>query len=106
VEPDVRPVRLVPYDPLAPAPPFPFVQIGTDAVAVLRSPEQVRHNVLAAVAAQSSDPDHFSCDQWGYYFTQATGVAPPDGSRGCFPSGDRYRPISFDDWFAWVLKQK
>jgi hypothetical protein len=105
VEPDVRTIRMVPYDPTAPSPPFPFVQLGTDAVEALRSPEHVRNNVLAA-ARQSSDLSHFSCDQWGYFFTQVTGVAPPESSRGCFRSGDRDRPISFDDWFAWVLKQK
>jgi len=107
VQPDSTPVVLSPYDSsLPPDPPFRFVQLGTDAIAVLRSPEEVRQKILRRVAGEYSPPYRFSCDQWSYFFTGVTGVEAPDIERGCFPQGQRGQTVSFEQWFAWLEKQR
>jgi hypothetical protein len=82
------------------------VQLGTDAIAVLRSPEEVRQKILRRVAGEYSPPYRFSCDQWSYFFTGVTGVEAPDIERGCFPQGQRGQTVSFEQWFAWLEKQR
>jgi hypothetical protein len=107
VEPDARPIHLVPYDPsMAPDPPFRFVALGSDAVTALRSPAEVGQRVRALASRDCAGDCRLTCDHWGFLFTAATGVEPPDPVAGCFPSGDRARPIAFDDWFAWLARQK
>jgi hypothetical protein len=107
VQPDITPVVLSPYDPaLLPDPPFRFVKLGTDAIAVLRSPEEIRLKILRRVAGEYSQPYHFSCDQWNYIFTDVTGVAAPNVERGCYPPGQRGRIVGFEQWFAWLEKQR
>jgi hypothetical protein len=107
VQPDSTPVALSPYDPaLPPDPPFRFVKLGTDAIAVLRSPEEIRQKILRKVAEEYSQPYRFSCDQWNYVFTSVTGVEAPNVENGCSPPGQRGRIVSFEQWFAWLEKQR
>ncbi len=107
VQPDTMPVLLSPYDPsLPPDPPFGFVKLGTHAIEVLRSPEEVRQKILEKVARENTQPYRFSCDQWNYFFTEVTGVESPDASQGCFAPGQRDLIISFDHWFAWLERQQ
>ena len=107
LEPDIEPAKLSPYDPsLPPDPPFRFVKLGTDAIEVLRSPEEIRRKMLQSAAAGHTQPFRLVCDQWGYIFTQLTGVEAPDPADGCFPPGQRALPVSFDQWFAWLEKQQ
>ena len=102
VEPDATP-RVCPTDPAAlPDPPFRFVRLGAGPIEVLRDPSEIRRKILAKVPEWRQ----FSCDQWNYYFFQATEVEPPDVGNGCFPPGNRGRIIDFDEWFAWVGKQR
>lgn len=106
VEPDVRPVRVTQYDPaMLPDPPFRFVQLGAAAIEALRSPEEIKHKILSRVSTESSEPYHFSCDQWNYWFTAVTGVGAPDSPESCFPGGNRTQPIGFDAWFEWLKRQ-
>ena len=107
VQPDVKPPLLSPYDAsLPPDPPFRFVKLGTEAIEALRSPEEVRRKTLQKIAAEYTPPYHFSCDQWAYFFTEVTGVEAPDLSQGCFPPGQRGKVLSFEEWFAWLEKQR
>ncbi len=107
IEPDNRPVTLAPYDPsVAPDPLFRFIPLGTEAIEALRSPEEVRRKVLGKVRNEYPKPFLFNCDQWSFFFTAVTGVQPPDTSRGCFPPGRRAAPVSFEEWFAWLGKQR
>lgn len=106
-QPDLKPAMLSPYDPsLPPDPPFRFVKLGTDAIEVLRSPEDIRRKILQKVAAEYTPPYRFGCDQWAYFFTELTGVESPDLSQGCFPPGQRGKVVSFEEWFAWLEKQR
>jgi hypothetical protein len=101
VEPDAPPITLEPYDPSRrPPPPFRFVKLGTEAIEVLRSPDEVRRRVQSRAAT-----GNLSCDQWNYFFTQVTGVGPPDPAQGCFPPGQRGQPVTFEHWFGWLEKQ-
>jgi hypothetical protein len=107
VQPDVQPPRLSPYDAsLPPDPPFRFVKLGTDAIEALRSPEEIRRKMLQKVTAEYAPPYRFGCDQWAYFFTELTGVETPDLSQGCFPPGQRGKLIGFEEWFAWLEKQR
>jgi hypothetical protein len=107
VQPDVQPAVLSPYDPsLPPDPPFRFVKLGTDAIEALRSPEEIRQRMLQKVTAEYMPPYRFGCDQWAYFFTELTGVEAPDLAQGCFPPGQRGKPLSFEEWFAWLEKQR
>jgi len=106
-EPDSRPVRLTPYDPsLAPDPPFRFVKLGAAAIPVLRDPAEIKRKILSRVAAEYARPYRLSCDQWGFLFTEVTGVERPEPANGCFPPGNRGRTIDFEEWFAWLEKQR
>src|SRR5262249_12785418 len=105
-EPDERPVPLSVLDPgNLPEPQFAFVKLGTAAITVLRPPPEIRQKILSRVGPDSARPDRFTCDQWDFYFTQVTGVAPPDWERGCFPAGRRGQTVSFEHWFDWLQKQ-
>ncbi len=105
VEPDQSPVRLTPYDvELPPDPPFQFVRLGTEAIEVLRSPDQIRRAVLARVAEANPGTTELTCDQWNYYFTAVTGVEAPD-SAGCY-ARERGELVSAGEWFAWLLRQR
>lgn len=104
VEPDAKPVRLSAYDPsLPPNPPFRFVKLGTEAIEVLRNPEEIRRQILRKTARPEA---RFSCDQWNFFFTEVTGVEAPDAGNGCSPTGDRGHTIGFEEWFAWLEKQR
>jgi len=106
-EPDLAPARLSPYDGLAPPdPPFQFVRLGTEAIAVLRSPEEVKQSILRQLADRRLDPSNLNCDQWNYLFTEATGVESPAADHGCFPPERRGQVVSFDQWYAWLLQQR
>ena len=106
-QPDVQPAMLSPYDPsLPPDPPFRFVKLGTDAIEALRSPQDIRRKMLQKVAAEYTQPYRFGCDQWAYFFTELTGVESPDLSQGCFLPGKRGKVVSFEEWFAWLEKQR
>jgi hypothetical protein len=107
VQPDSTPVALSPYDPSLPVdPPFRFVKLGTDAIAVLRSPEEIKRKILDRVAGEYSQPYSFSCDQWNYFFLAVTGVAAPNVEGGCSPQGPRGQAVSFEQWFAWIERQR
>ena len=100
-EPDLTVPRIRLYRE-APSRPMPFVALGAPGIAVLRSPQQVRE--LVRGKGPDTNSPH-SCDQWNFYFTEATGVAGPDVSRGCYLGGSRSAPVSFEDWFAWLIRQ-
>ncbi|HTS51442.1 MAG TPA: hypothetical protein VMH05_26020 [Bryobacteraceae bacterium] len=107
VQPDSRPVSLLPYDPsMRPDPPFRYVALGTDAITVLRSPEEVRRKILDRVAHDYTEPVRFNCDQWNYLFSEVTGVGSPDMTQACFAPGDRGEIVTFDRWFAWLRQQR
>jgi hypothetical protein len=101
LEPDLPDPRLQPYRD-APWRPMPFVQLGAPGIESLRSPEDVKRKVLERAAAN----ELFSCNQWNFFFTQATGVAGPDPSRGCYTGIDRIQPVGFEQWFAWLQRQR
>lgn len=106
-QPDTTPVALSLYDPSQPPDPaFRFVKLGTEAIEALRSPEEIRRKVLGKVEGRCEQPCQLACDQWNYHFTEATGVEPPDPAQGCFPPGQRGRAVGFDQWFAWLLRQR
>jgi hypothetical protein len=106
VEPDATPPRLSVYDPFAPPdPPFRFVKLGTEAIAVLRDPDEIKRKVLDVSARDEYQPHQFSCDQWNFFFQQVTGVEPPDAGS-CFAPGPRVRIVSFEDWFGWLKQQR
>jgi len=64
VEPDSRPPRLSPYDPsMLPNPLFAFVRLGTEAIDALRSPEQIKRNILRKVANEHIPPNRLNCDE-------------------------------------------
>lgn len=98
VEPDLPTPRLTPYDQV-PIRPMPFVQLGAPGIDALRSPEEVKRKI--AVQAQRHGNTNFTCYQWNYFFTEATGVAGPT----CW-SNNPGQPISLDDWFAWLKRQR
>ena len=107
LEPDVDPVRLSAYDPsTVPMCQFRFARLGTPAIAALHSPEVVRRKVLDRVARDYPPSQQFNCYQWNSLFSQATGVAPPDNPKTCFPAGNAEQTIGFEEWFAWLLKQQ
>jgi len=99
VEPDLASPRIVPYSS-AEKRPMPFVALGAPGIEVLRLAEEVGRRVRAATAAE-----RLSCDQWNYYFTEATGVTGPDANAGCF-GDDRGRPVEFEQYFAWLQRQR
>ncbi len=107
VQPDLKPPMLSHYDPSQPPdPPFRFVKLGSDAVEVLRSPQDIRRKMLQKVTAEYPPPHRFGCDQWAYFFTELTGVESPDLSHGCFPPGQRGKLLTFEDWSAWLEQQR
>jgi hypothetical protein len=107
VQPDLHPPMLSPFDPaLPPDPPFRFFPMGTDAIEALRSPADIRRQMLQKVTAEYPPPYRFGCDQWAYFFTELTGVESPDVAQGCFPPGQRGQVVSFEEWFAWLEKQR
>lgn len=99
-EPDVTPARLTPYDQAQPQL-MRFVQVGAPGIEVLRSPEELKRNVLTKAPAGS----RFSCDQWNYFFSEATGIAGPDISKGCYET-DRSELVTFQQWWQWLLRQR
>jgi hypothetical protein len=102
VEPDAAPVRIAPYDAsLAPDPPFRFVKLGTEGVAVLQNAEEIGQRVR-----EQAPGENLSCDSWNAYFTKVTGVEGPDPGRGCFPSGDRGRTVTLEEWLGWLRVQR
>ncbi len=103
VEPDLPSPRATPYRE-APPRPMPFVQVGAPGIEMLRSPEHVRQEILEK--AQAREGTLLSCDQWNFYFTQATGVDGPDVANGCFAGSDRGQPVSFERFFSWLRVQR
>jgi hypothetical protein len=102
VEPD-RPVpRAVPYSE-APAGTMPFVQIGAPGIGVLRSAEALRRKILQE-ATMYGGPS-FSCDGWNFIFTAVTGVDGPNATGECY-GNNRSQPVSIEQWFSWLLRQK
>ena len=91
---------------LPPDPPFRFVKLGTEAIEAPRSPEEIRRKMLQKVTAEYTPPYRFGCDQWAYFFTELTGVEAPDLSQGCFPPGQHGKVVSFEEWFAWLERQR
>jgi hypothetical protein len=107
LEPDLKPPKLSRYDAsIAPEPPFRFVRLGTDGIDALRSSEDIRRKMQQKVAAEYPPGSRFGCDQWAYFFTELTGVEAPDLAQGCFPPGRRGQTLSFEEWFAWLEKQR
>lgn len=102
VEPDAPSPKLVPYGE-APPRPMQFVQLGAPGIAVLRDPGQLRRRVLEQPGAGGDAL--LTCDQWNFAFTQATGVSGPDVNIGCYGSG-RGQPVSFEQWFGWIARQR
>jgi hypothetical protein len=100
-EPDLTPPRLTPYRD-APERLMPFVQIGAPGIEALRSAEDVKRKVLERAAGRQL----FNCDQWNFFFIQTTGVDGPDITRGCYTGADRSQPVSFEQWFAWLQRQR
>jgi len=99
VQPDRQPPLLTPWDPAnAPDPPFRFVKLGTDAITVLRSVDEVRRKIPHAGQA-------LSCDRWNFLFEQATGVEAPD-PHGCYSPAPRAQLVTFDHWFTWLVSQR
>ena len=98
-EPDLPLPAIRPFHQ-APPRPMPFVAIGAPGIDVLRSPQQLRQQLSPHATG------NYNCDQWNYIFAELTGVAGPDANRGCYSSGHRGDPVSFDHWFAWLLIQR
>ena len=99
VEPDLPSPKVVPYSS-AISRPMPFVSLGAPGIEVLRSVDEVKGKVRAAVKAE-----RLSCDQWNYYFTEVTGVAGPDATPDCY-GDDRGNPVDFERYFAWLRQQR
>ena len=78
---------------------MPFVALGAPGIEVLRSPGQVREKVRSLADGLQS------CEQWNYFFTEATGVEGPEVSQGCYVGHSRSEAVSLDDWFAWLEHQ-
>jgi hypothetical protein len=102
VEPDMPSPKLTPYGD-APPRAMPFVQLGAPGIAVLRDPGQVRLRVLEQPGAGADAL--LTCYQWNFAFVQATGVAGPDANAGCYGS-DRGQAVTFEQWFAWLERQR
>jgi len=103
VEPDAVYARAVPYRD-APYRAMPFVQVGAPGIETLRSAENVQRGVLAK--ANLGAGTLLSCDAWNYYFTEQTGVAGPDVTKGCYPVSNRGQLVDFEHWFSWLLLQR
>ena len=103
VEPDSTSPQLVAYRD-APRRPMPFVQIGAPGIEVLQSADQLKRTLLARTEVRTNSK--LSCDGWNYYFTEETGVLGPPVTNGCYSGTDRGQPVSFEQWFAWLLKQR
>ena len=103
VEPESAPPHLIPYREVPPRL-MPFVQLGAPGIEPLRSPEEVRRKVLEK-SEGGLDARH-GCDVWNFYFAEVTGVAGPEGDKGCYAGNDRSQPVSFEYWWAWVERQR
>jgi hypothetical protein len=79
------------------------VQLGAPGIEVLRNPEEVKRRVLEK--APSYGNAQYTCDQWNFIFTAATGVAAADVTSGCY-GANREQPVSFEPWFAWLRRQR
>jgi hypothetical protein len=101
VEPDDPAPHLVAYRD-APVQPMRFVQLGAPGIAVLRSAGQVRQKVLQKASANQL----YTCDQWSYSFTEATGVEGPLIGPECYAGTDRLHAVSFEQWFSWLERQR
>jgi hypothetical protein len=100
IQPDVKPIRLRPYDPeQLPDPPFAFVKLDAAPIDALQSSE-VRW-VLGAYAFQT-----YSCDGWNRLFLDNLQIEPPEPSHGCFTPDARTKPVSFDYWLSWLETQQ
>jgi hypothetical protein len=102
VEPDVPSPKPVPYSD-APPRPMQFVQLGAPGIAVLRDPGELRRRILEQPGA--GERALLTCYQWNFAFTQATGVSGPDVNAACYGS-DLAQPVGFEQWFAWLAKQR
>ncbi len=104
VEPDVSPGSLFPYRQSFQT--IPFVRLGDDVIETLWSTETVKRRIFEKISATNyTTPYQFNCDQWNYFFTQATGVEPPEAVQDCFPNNNRRQIVSFDHWFSWIERQ-
>jgi hypothetical protein len=103
VEPDAPSPLAVPYGE-APARLMPFVQLGAPGIPALQSVAQVRSKVLAQAGASADGL--LTCDTWNFLFGQATGVAGPDVSQGCYQGSGRAQPVSFEHWFSWLSVER
>ncbi len=102
MEPDNSTPKAIPYES-APARPMPFVRVGAPGIATLANPRDLAQRVLEKAGANQDALA--SCDVWGFHFTAATGVEPPDVAHGCFAGRARGDPVAFQRWFAWLLEQ-
>jgi len=103
VEPDLSPPRLLAYRD---APPrlMQFVQIGAPGIEVLRSADELKRKLVGRSEVRTSLT--MRCDGWNYYFTDETGVEGPPVTNGCYSGTDRTQPVSFEQWFGWLLHQR
>jgi hypothetical protein len=102
-EPDKPPMHLLAYND-APPRAMPFVQIGAPGIEVLRSAEGVKRLVLETDSTHGQT--RYTCDGWNFIFTEATGVAGPPVAKECYAGGDRSGPVSFEQWFTWLVQQR
>ena len=100
VEPDAPNPQPIPYSE-ASQKPMQFVQLGAPGIDVLRSPDEVRRNVLEKAGGVASA----TCDQWNFFFTEATGVQGPTSGPECYGGNDRNNAVPFERWFSWLKLQ-
>jgi len=62
---------------------------------ITEKPAEVRRRMLA----KTETARVMTCDQWNWYFSQATGVNGP-GARDC------YGRVEFEEWFQWLCRQR
>jgi hypothetical protein len=102
VEPDAAAPVATPYQ-VDPSRNLRFVPLGAPGIESLHSADEVQHLVLEKSGA-NPDTRH-RCDEWNYYFAEATGVAGPGPSQECMRDG-RQESLSLEQWFTWLQRQK
>jgi hypothetical protein len=102
VEPDVATPVLTPYKD-DPSHQMRFVPLGAPGIEAVSSADEVKRKVLEKLGPDASS--HFSCDVWNFYFTAVTGVIGPGPDTACF-HGERGDPVSFEEWYAWLQRQR
>jgi hypothetical protein len=98
-EPDLPVPRIRPYREAEPKL-MHFIALGAPGIDVLRSPELIEQKVRSQASGLHA------CDEWNSYFTEVTNVEAPDAGQGCYVGGNRSEPVSFNDWFLWLKRQR